>query len=346
MIRVTMVSLALTVVGCGSGDGAPVDATTVDAVSVDAAAPDAPDASDADAASPDASTPDAGAVDATPRCADTVTYTGRLLVSLRDSGDIVEYTVAGTPVQTIAVPADGVAGDVDDNLRDLVVDECGVISAYQGTFQAVVARRDPGTLAWSYETMEGMSTANNITYGGVAAAGPYVFATDMDTAGVGAPQGVVRFDTGDGEVVRFATDLDPIDVTLGLDGVLYVLTDAVVASFDPDTLAPLGTVESAVSLRGVAVTAAGEIFGASFDGNIYRLDAAGEVADQLDPGVGSLGDIDVAADGTIAAGARFGDVVLTTVALADSTSFDAGTGAAFVAFTDAAASAGTARARP
>jgi hypothetical protein len=90
-------------------------------------------------------------------------------------------------------------------------------------------------------------------------------------------------------------------------------------------------------VRGVAVNAAGEIFGASWDGNLYRFDASGMTLDSIGAGVGNLTDVDLAGDGRLVAGSRFETVVFSNEALDSvaTATFD-GNGATFVAFARAA----------
>ena len=67
--------------------------------------------------------------------------------------------------------------------RDVVVGTAGQAYVYNGTFTPSLSTLDPVAGTWASTTLSGWSTVNNVSYGGVAAFGPYVFASDMNTAG-------------------------------------------------------------------------------------------------------------------------------------------------------------------
>jgi outer membrane protein assembly factor BamB len=171
---------------------------------------------------------------------------------------------------------------------------------------------------------------NNLSYGGIAASDRYVFVTDMNTNGAAAV-GLVRFNTYDGSAQRFAAADEYIDVTLGWDGLLYALDidESNIRVFNPDTLASVRnfTLKDGAAdenVRAIAVNAAGEIFAASWDDNLYKFAANGTLlltraSGQLDPS-----DIDLGQDGTIAVGSRLGNVTITNESLASVTSFNVG----------------------
>lgn len=230
---------------------------------------------------------------------------------------LAEYTTSGARVQILAsVPQPGGTAPTTDQARDLVLGPGNAIHLYNGTFDPHLARLDLGTLAWTQQTFAGWSTVNNISYGGLGALGRYVFATDMQTAGGGAPAGVVRFDTGGGPTVRFAGTIQPIDLYVGPDGVLYALAGAV-HKYDPISLASLGTVPiGSGDNRAVAVAADGSIFIARWDGRIDRYSPTGALLDSLTVSGAHFADLDINPDGRLALGTGFdGEIVLTDLAL-------------------------------
>lgn len=247
---------------------------------------------------------------------------------------IYELTSAGTLVQPIPIlESTGTPPSASESARDLVIDAQGRLHLYNGTFDPVLSSFTPADGDWTHNTLADWDTVNNVSYGGIGTAGDFIFVTDM----LGNPSGIVRFDAGDNySATRFATGTDYIDLTIGLDGVLYALrsNEETVDRFVPDTMAAMGSVTLENDVRGIAVNAAGTIFGASWDGSIYRFDAAGTQETSLAVGVGNLTDIDVAADGRLVAGSRFETVIFTTETMdVLSTVAFSGNGETFVAFT-------------
>ncbi|HND51363.1 MAG TPA: Ig-like domain-containing protein [Pirellulaceae bacterium] len=152
-----------------------------------------------------------------------------------------------------------------------------------------------------------------------------------------------RFGSGDG---------DPIDVNVGLDGLLYALiyTGSVtgggnlVKVYDPATLQLVRTVTLPQEHRALAVDQAGHIY-ASQPG-IYHYDANGVLLNTIaNPVGGFLGDIDIKAGSCVAGVAGYpclavasnnGYVVVTDTSLSNFDFFPTrqGAGQTFVAFVD------------
>jgi hypothetical protein len=82
-----------------------------------------------------------------------------------------------------------------------------------------------------------------------------------------------RFDTQGGDPIRFATNIGPIDLNVGLDGSLYALSrgSAINAGgnrvdvFDPQTMAFIRTVTLPQEHRAIAVDFNGDIYTAQRD---------------------------------------------------------------------------------
>ena len=90
-----------------------------------------------------------------------------------------------------------------------------------------------------------------------------------------------------------------------------------------------------MAVRGIAVSHAGELFAASYDGKIHRFAPTGVLLQSLASGTWQLIDIDLSQDGRIAAASRLGKVVLTSEALSAPVVISLpASGDAFVAFAE------------
>lgn len=273
---------------------------------------------------------------------DRVVPAGNLLVSVYGSypqNQFREYTPTGSLVRTVTVPMPTGSSGWDE-ARDLTVDSAGKVSIYNGTFNPYLATYNPSTSTWSQTTYTGWSTVNNVSYGGLAQLGNYIFATDMATGG-GTPNGVVRFNTADGTATRFG-NLDFTDLNIGLDGKLYALTGSSIYVYDPNSTAQLRTVTlTSADYRGIAVAANGDIYTAAWNSIVSRFDANGVLISSVNlksvagapSSFNNPDDIDVASDGTVAVGSWSGHVAQMNSNLGGVTFFDTGTfNTTFVSF--------------
>lgn len=95
-------------------------------------------------------------------------------------------------------------------------------------------------------TYSGFSTVNNVSYGGIDVYGTTVFASDMFTYAGGEAQGVIAFNT---VAQRFAENISPIDLTIGLNGFLYTLSPGgspegrTISIYDPSSLAYIDSID-------------------------------------------------------------------------------------------------------
>lgn len=268
---------------------------------------------------------------------------GATPIILVSTDDVIHrFSTAGELSETIPIPYPGGLRPVTESARDLVASGQNLF-LYNGTFDPSLSTYDTASDTWTHTDHAGWSTVNNATYGGIATIGSLVFATDMDT---GDAQGIVRFDTFANTSIRFAQDIGPIDLTIGLDELLYALypgssggTNINVYGLDGDFLRQIELASSigAQDIRAIAVAANGQIFAASFSGTLFRLDALGGVINSTtllcEDGlfICNLYDVDLFG-GTLAVGSRFGDVLVTDVTLSSVTSFSVGSQGTFVAF--------------
>jgi hypothetical protein len=255
-----------------------------------------------------------------------------LYVISENTGVVREFTTGGVQVgSSFTVPSAG-----ETERRDLVVDDLGQLHVYNGTFGPSLSTRSTPAGTWTHHPFAGWDTINNVSYGGIGWWANWLFASDMVISGDAS--GVVRLDRTTGAGQRFDDGHDSIDVNVGLDGKVYSLSgDARV--FDPQSLALLSVVSLAAAedCRAIAADGFGRIYTASWDGMLRRFSAAGVLEASLHSGTSNLTDIDIAPDGTVIVGGRFGTFAVTTTSLASAQQFvvDQINRPVFVSFTTA-----------
>ncbi|ETX02789.1 MAG: hypothetical protein ETSY1_02255 [Candidatus Entotheonella factor] len=270
---------------------------------------------------------------------------------LAQTGDVIyEYDANNTLLSSVSIPYPGTSST--ESARDLVVDSQGLVHVYNGTFDPYLSTYDPANGTWTHVTFEGWSTVNNQSYGGIAVYDRYVFVSDMRTFGDPADEakGIIRYDTSDGTWQRFAENIEPIDLTLGFDGLLYALAPGgspsgrTVDVYNPQTLAFVSQIDVTVPLgwtsqRSLGVNAAGAMFVGSHDGRVSHLDTNNNLVETANPTC-TLScnnyDLDLAPDGRLILSQRFGDVIFSDESLDNFTALSVGSGHVFVAFSDPA----------
>jgi hypothetical protein len=250
---------------------------------------------------------------------------GNIIVHNADSSqdDLFEYTPAGVFVQQVpVVPRMGGS--------DLAIDRDGRVNINNSPTLNIYS---PATNTFSTRTFEGWSTVGNLTYGGIAAFDRYVYAADMNNGGSDAgKQGVVRFDLDGSPTMRYATTTDPIDLNIGLDGLLYTLSPGSafngggnrVDVFDPISMAFIRGFDLPEEHRGIAVDFNGDIYTAQRDSvsRVNHFSPSGLLIDSIaDPGVGGFADIDINRKGDIVIASHAGTLLVTTTALDSIISF-------------------------
>lgn len=256
-----------------------------------------------------------------------------LIVSSSDDYAVSEFSPTGSLVQTFDFSI-----LLNSTARDVTVDAQGNIQAFTGTFTGYLQSVDTTTGNVQVDSVPGWGTVNNVSHGGIADFGNYVFLTDQSVSGA-TDQGIVRVDTSNGSHQRFATDEGFVDVTLGRDGLIYALEEnsyREVRAYDPTTLNQVGStiMLPTTDNRGIAVDEQGQIYAARWNGEISKYDATGTLLQSIDTLQGNLIDLDLHSDGRIVAGSRTGQVIQTDTSLAATSSFSAASGPVFVAFAD------------
>lgn len=236
-----------------------------------------------------------------------------------------EFTPNGTLVQTIPFNYNGATYPSTEYLRDIAVSSDGSIQAYNGTFAPFMTTYSPISNTFTNRTFDGWNTVNNVTFGGIATFGNFVYATDMQTFGSQA-NGIVRFDLSTNTATRFANGFDFIDLNIGLDGKLYGFRDGgqSVDVFDPVTLGLLRTIQLpqlSDSLRSIAVDQNGRLFVSGLGGTVYRFDSNGNLQISAPTGFNFLTDIDIDALGRLILGQEAGRVIMSDSNLSSFTSF-------------------------
>jgi hypothetical protein len=265
---------------------------------------------------------------------------GNLLVSSNDR--LYEYSQFGVLLQVYPIPYSPGMRPVTEEARDVAFGPGGSAIVYNGTFDPLLSKLDAASSSWTHRTYPGWSTFNNISYGGIAVRGNHAFVSDMETFGPGdTPKGIVRIDVTTGAGVRFAEDIQTIDLNLGADGLLYALhivdgnhtEGELIDVYDPTTLSFVRRLNVGPH-RAVDVNAAGELFLVDWNGMLEHRDPLGNVikTKNLQSIEYNLYDIDLGPGGRIAIGSRNADVILTDVSFNSLSSFDVGTQGTFVAF--------------
>jgi len=277
---------------------------------------------------------------------------GNLIVSSDER--LYEYTTNGKLVQSLDIPYPGGSHPVTESARDIAYSGAGNTYVYNGTFDPYLSVLNAQTNLWGHQTFSGWSTVNNGTYGGIAVTNDYAFVTDMRTFGDGGADeahGIVRFDLSDSAATRFATNLEPIDLTVGLDGLLYALYPGgspegrFVDVFDPITMSLLEQISLAsifghTGHRSIAVDTNGDMFIADWDGEVHHVNQTGALIDTISPTCDWIGfdihcefyDIDISETGELALGTRFGEIFLTDTSFSTISTFDIGNSGVFVEF--------------
>ena len=269
-----------------------------------------------------------------PAVASAVPFSGDILIqsSLPGGGGfrIAEYRLDGSQVQTIDVQRPPASSD-QFQPRDLAGGIDGRVHVYNGTFDPYLSTFDPLTNSWSHTTHPGWSTGNVKGHGGIARSGNSVYVTDTSTA-VDPSGGVVVFDVLHDTSQEFAVR-EGIDLTLGLDGKLWVLIGSAAYAYDPVTLTPLGSASTArVSTpRGLAVDASGNMYVASNEGGVVKLAPDGSVMKVLSI-TNSLIDIDISPDGLLIVGSRLGGTWLSDTELSGAHQIESGRWDSYVTF--------------
>ena len=210
-----------------------------------------------------------------------------------------EFSRDGSLLQSIRVPNPShVPGSVGgfEFVRDIELTGDGRLAIFNGTFTPYLTIWNPADNSFTHDTLAGWSSDGNLFFGRLAAHGNFVFASDN---GLGSTPGVVRFDRLSPGTAHRIASINPLDLAVSSDGLLYVLgvDGLTVEVIDIETLILQRTLTLAHQVFGIAAGLKGTLIGASIVGGLSRFDSAGNVVETASgPGIG---DIDIAVDGSI-----------------------------------------------
>ena len=241
---------------------------------------------------------------------------GNVLVT---NGNILrEYTPNGVIVQSFTVPHPDLG--FGDDVTDMVVDVVGRVHVVNSApFDPdYLSTYSPPAQSWEHHPITAF--LGNISDGDLAILGSTLYTKNQSIS-------TIDFSTMDLAIPGGNVG----EVSAGLNGNLYVLEGGsprnTVRILDPVTLEILDQFDLAEAndQRGIAVTPNGEMYIADWDGTVYHYNADGtQLLGSLSTGTSNLLDIDVGPDGTLVAGGRFGEVIVTDVFFSSFSSFDAG----------------------
>lgn len=262
----------------------------------------------------------------------------------RSLNTVWEFNAAGALLQSIPFNYNGGAYPSAECLRGIAVDKDGVLDAFNGTYAPLLTRWNPGPASFTNSTVAGWSTDQFQAWGGIATYQNFVYLTDEAAAADGSDRvaGLLQVDLTNGNWVRFSDGINFVDVTMGLDGLLYGLfrggstaTDWRAATdinvYDPVSLVLLRHIALPIDLvqedevRSLAVDQLGRIFLCSYFGVVYQLDTDGVLQDEQSSGYFDLTSLAVDETGRLVVTDAEGHFItgFTSLKWNDMQSFDA-----------------------
>ncbi|MCP4221532.1 MAG: hypothetical protein GY765_43310, partial [bacterium] len=164
-------------------------------------------------------------------------------------------------------------------------------------------------------TTDGWNTQDGGSYGGITFYNGEVYVTDMKVGG-DKTKGILRFDPLLGTWKRELSGKNYIDLTMGLDGLMYGLKKrrSRVDVINPVDMTVVRTLSlgDQLDLSAVVADAQGNIFAASRNGMLYSFDSNGVALVAADSGYYYLTDLDLNADGVLLVGIAYDGFVLIT----------------------------------
>lgn len=262
---------------------------------------------------------------------------GNILVSTQNV--LREFTPGGTLVSAEVIPHPSGNPQGFGDVRDLVVHETGDIYICNAAQPPFLTVRRAATGQWQHFTTSPWHLAGNLSYGGIAIFGNYVFlpSLQLPLPFPGTMGGILRFDISTETFEHFPVAIPEgfLDLTIGWDGLLYAIkqTQQDVAVYDPDTMTLLRTITlpHALLARGIGVDRFGDLFVATWQQGLQHFDGDGNLIAAITTG-SSHHDLDISPCGDILFGDSSGGVFRSHASLTPATSFYTGNTNTFVAF--------------
>lgn len=196
---------------------------------------------------------------------------------------------------------------------------------------------DPLTGTWTFTPLPHDTALSNVADGGLSGRGRTAF-------GGGARFDLLNLSAFQNPPLSVSGFNGPSEINFGLNGLLYAVNAGSpqhdLLLLHPDGFDVLDRLElrneSGIRLdaRGVAATRLGDLFVADWNGIIYHFAADGQLRNSIATGASNLLDINLHPDGTIIAGSRFGDVIVTDTSLDSVRRFSVGRGLTYVGFAE------------
>ena len=219
---------------------------------------------------------------------------------------LYRYSAGGTQLSAVAIP-DSPSGY--NEVHDLVVDQQGNVQAVYGGGTLPYLATYNGT-SWAFHYALNYSLFGVTYSGAIATYDRYMYLQSQNSDGSG--NGIIRFDTSNNYSYTFTQipngtngNLEPQDVTMGMDGGLYVnyyvggVKGNEVVEFNPVTM---GIVKSEILNAGfqngdhTVVDAQGDIF-ASGDGYLNKYSPSGTFIKNI--ALSGKGDLSISSDGKL-----------------------------------------------
>ncbi len=220
-----------------------------------------------------------------------------IIVSAKNS--IYRYTLAGDLLDTQPIDE----SNYHYPARDLIALDNGEIAVYNGVFSPLLSILSDQN--WTHQNIEGWSTINNTTYGGITSLNNFIYVTDMRTAGTGAPRGILKIDQIEGTAERFFENTDFIDVSLGADNLLHAVVSDYreIITIDPASMTALDNsrLPGLLTARAITADTDGNLYLASYLDGFYKINSRGEVVGTIFLDY-ELRDVDIKGDLLLVAG--------------------------------------------
>ncbi|BBM04122.1 hypothetical protein GL2_41960 [Microbulbifer sp. GL-2] len=200
--------------------------------------------------------------------------------------------------------------------QDTVILDDGRVAIFNGTFEPYLSVYTPESNLWEHYPAPGWSIRS---YGGIDAVGEKVFVTNQSTSG-SPSQGYVKFDLASGSV-SFVDGDSFIDLTVGEDGHLYALSGSQISKFNPESGVLLSNIPIEAS-QAIAVDEAGNIFSATWNGEIHQFTAGGVLQKTLFVGQ-TFNDLNIRSNGELVAATAWDGLYSVTADLSSFTKLDA-----------------------